>query len=136
MAPAPDVDWMAEAIEHARFDQFGQGNWAELRESERATRVRILRDALLASGVAGEIEALRNEANRTGHLLELLQRRDRPAPAAPAANPAQVEQLTAEVSALRDHVAALSTALAAAEARGDRAEAAAGHAMVNQGTRR
>ncbi|WP_372594248.1 hypothetical protein [Actinotalea sp.] len=122
MTAVPDVEWMAEAVEHARFDQLRQGNWAELRPNERTTRVRILRDAMIASGVAGEIDSLRAQADRTSHLLDLVSQRDRDAARTLAEHDAEIVRLSDQISSLRAQVEALSDALAETESRAELAE--------------
>ena len=117
-----DIDRMAEAIEHARFDELRQGRWAELRPGERSTRVRILRDAILASGVGAEIDALRAHAERTALLLDLLAQRDRDAADLRARHEAEATRHADQIATLRSRVAELT------RAQGDEAPAAGEHA--------
>jgi len=77
MTTTPDLEWMAEAVERARFENLRQGVWEDLRPGERTTRVGILRDAIVRSGVGGEIDSLRTQADRTALLLDLIDQRDR-----------------------------------------------------------
>ncbi len=122
MAVGIDPSAMAEAIERARFDQLRQGTWSDLRAGERATRVKILQDAIASSGVAAEIDELRDQAGRTAQLLEMVARRDREAAASLAAHDAEIVRLADRVTALRAEVSELTAALAAAETRADAAE--------------
>ncbi len=117
-----DSGWMAEAIERARFDQLRQGKWDELREGERTTRVQILREALLASGVAAEIDALRAQAERTGLLLDLVNQRDLEAAANLARHDEEIVRLSDTIADLIDQVGDLTHALAVSEARAEAAE--------------
>ncbi len=108
MTTRADADWMAEAIERARFENLRQGVWDELRPTERSTRVGILRDAMVRSGVAGEIDALREQADRTGLLLDLIDKRDREAGRIRSRHESEVATLAQEVSDLRARVGQLS----------------------------
>jgi len=130
MTTMNDVDRMAEAIEHARFDELRQGRWAELRPAERSTRVRILRDAMLSSGVAAEIDALRAQAERTALLLDLLAQRDRDTAEVRARNEADAVRQASQVATLRSRVAELSRTPDAA------APAAAEHERLSEQVRR
>ncbi len=95
MTSTPDVDRMAEAVERARFENLRQGVWEDLRPAERTTRVTILRDAILHSGVAGEIDALRVQADRTALLLDLIEQRDREAAQSRERHESEAEQARA-----------------------------------------
>ncbi len=108
MAIQVDADWMAEAIERTRFENLRQGVWEELRPTERSTRVSILRDAMVRSGVAGEIDALRAQADRTALLLDLIEQRDREASAVRARHESEIARLAHELAALRARVGQLS----------------------------
>ncbi len=118
-----DLSAMAEAIERARFDQLHQGRWDELREGERATRVQILREALLVSGAAAEVEDLRAQAERVAELSELVSRQERDAATTLALHDEELVRLSDTIAALSEQSAQLAGALAESQARAEAAEA-------------
>ena len=117
MTARPDADWMAEAIERARFENLRQGVWEELRPTERSTRVGMLRDAMVRSGVAGEIDALRSQADRTGLLLDLIDQRERETEKVRSRHESEVARLAHEVASLRARVGELSAGTAGSGSR-------------------
>lgn len=91
---------VAEAIEQARLTLLRQGTWAELRESERTTRVQVMLAALEASGVATQLERFADAAAEVAALEAELR-------AARARALTREAELTAEVDRLGADLAAL-----------------------------
>lgn len=90
---------VAEAIEQARLALLRQGTWAELRESERTTRVQVMLAALEASGVATQLERFGDASAEVAALeAELRSLRARAA--------IREAELTAEVDRLGEALAA------------------------------
>lgn len=110
---------LAESIEKCRFELMRGQHWADLRPSERETRVDLARRALVESGVAEELEAVQRQADRVPDLEALAARREAELAALDA-------QLAAERAAHADRVAELEAELAVVRQDRDRAEARLG----------
>jgi septal ring factor EnvC (AmiA/AmiB activator) len=68
---------LAESIEKTRFELMRGQRWADLRASERETRVDLARRALVESGVADQLDAVRRQADRVPDLESLVARHER-----------------------------------------------------------
>ncbi len=99
---------MAEAVERARFGLLRQGAWDELRESERQTRVGILRSALDTSGMTGRLQALQVRADQSTELADLLECREHDFRRRLAQDDAEIVRLSDRIAALTDQLAAMT----------------------------
>lgn len=107
---------MAERIEKTRFELMRGQRWTDLRASEREARVDLALRALEESGVAGELDGVRRQAERVPDLEGLVARQDGDIAALES-------RLEADHAAHRARVADLEAQLAAARHERDRAEA-------------
>lgn len=117
---------LAESIEKSRFELMRGQRWADLRASERETRVDLARRALEESGATAELDELRRQAARVPDLEALVTRREDRVAALEA-------ELAADRTAHAERVAALEAQLAATRRERDRtaARAAATEAVVD-----
>lgn len=100
---------LAEAIESARFAALRQGNWNELREGERTTRVEILRTAMDASGVTERLRALEERADQSSELADLIERRDADFKRRLALDDAEIVRLGDTIATLTSQLATVTT---------------------------
>lgn len=65
---------IAEALERARYEKLRGADWAELRESERATRVAVAQEALEGAGISAWVEGvvaqLADAEERAGYVAQ------------------------------------------------------------------
>lgn len=92
---------VAEAVERARLELLRQGHWDELRESERVTRVEVLRSAMDAAGVTVQLDALRAKAERVDDLTAQLEEQRASALRVAADHDREVVRLADEIADLK-----------------------------------
>lgn len=92
---------VAEAVERARLELLRQGHWDELRESERVTRVEVLRSAMDTAGVTARLDALRTKAERVDDLTAQLEEQRASAQRVAAEHDREVVRLADEIADLK-----------------------------------
>lgn len=92
---------VAEAVERARLELLRQGHWDELRESERVTRVEVLRSAMDTAGVTAQLDALRTKAERVDDLTAQLEEQRASAQRVAAEHDREVVRLADEIADLK-----------------------------------
>lgn len=118
------ADTVSEAVERARLELLRQGHWDELRESERVTRVEVLRTAMEAAGVIAALDELRTKADgAAGLAAELVEQRESARRVA-AEHDREIVRLADEIAELKAALLHEESARLAAEGRAARVDAA------------
>ncbi len=106
-------DGMASAIERARYSGLRKEPWEDLRDTERDTRVEVMRAALEESGVVAAVAAVVARGAQADGLAEQVAARDAELRARQADHDADLVRLTGRISELEDELADARAAHAA-----------------------
>lgn len=106
-------DGMASAIERARYSGLRKEPWEDLRDTERDTRVEVMRTALEESGVVAAVAAVVARGAQADGLAEQVAARDAELRARQAEHDADLVRLTGRISELEDELADARAAHAA-----------------------
>lgn len=118
------ADTVSEAVERARLELLRQGHWDELRESERVTRVEVLRTAMEAAGVIAALDELRTKADGAAGLAAELAEQRESARRVAAEHDREIVRLADEIAELKAALLHEESARLAAEGRAARVDAA------------
>ncbi|OJV57909.1 MAG: hypothetical protein BGO38_06670 [Cellulomonas sp. 73-145] len=106
-------DGMASAIERARYSGLRKEPWEDLRDTERDTRVEVMRAALEESGVTAAVAVVVARGAQADGLAEQVAARDAELRARQAEHDADLVRLTGRISELEDELADARAAHAA-----------------------
>lgn len=98
-------DGMASAIERARYSGLRKEPWEELRDSERDTRVEVMREALEHSGVTAAVASVVARGAQADDLAAQVAERDAELRTRQAEHDADLVRLTGRISELEAELA-------------------------------